>query len=378
VKYDSSKFQGFRLREAREARALSQVALADLLGVSNASVSQYESGDQFPSAEIMARICERLNLPAHFFVASRPKREDPALFWRALTAANKVTRESHQRRYNWFREVIAVIAEYVEFPRPNFPDFSVPTDPSQLRDEDIDDLATRARQHWGLGDGPISNVVWLVENQGALVVRGEMEDSQRDAYSDWDGRCYVFLGADKGSAVRSRFDLAHEIAHGILHKNVPERVRRQQSIHRLIESQADRFAGAFMLPESSFPSEVYTPSLQSLLHLKTRWRMSVGAMIMRLYQLGIIDDDRRRYLMIQMSRKGWRRREPLDDSLAPEDPRLLKRSLDLLLEHGRLFQEELLRRTHLWPTDIEKLLGLPPGYLAEPAAPFSLQLRRDY
>lgn len=372
---ESLKFQGSRLREAREARALSQVALADLLGVSNSSVSQYESGAQFPSAEIMARICERLNLPAHFFITTRPRREQPPLFWRALTAANKTTRESHERRYNWFRSVISAITEYVEFPKSNFPNFATPTDPNQISDENIEDFASQLRKFWGLGDGPISNVVWLIENQGGVVVRGEIGDSKGDAYSDWDGRFYMFLGADKESSVRSRFDAGHEIGHAILHKNVPEGVRRQQAIHRLLETQAHRFAGAFLLPASSFPTEIYTPSLQSLLHLKPRWRVSVGAMIMRVHQLGLIDDDRHRQLMIQMSRKGWNRKEPLDDTLEQEKPRLLQRSLDLLLERGVISQEELIRRTHLWPTDIEKLLGLPPGYLAEPIPPFSLQLR---
>jgi Zn-dependent peptidase ImmA (M78 family) len=144
---------------------------------------------------------------------------------------------------------------------------------------------------------------------------------------------------------------------------------------RLIEDQAHRFAGAFMLPSVSFPAEVYAASLDSLLHLKPRWRMSIGAMAARLRNLSMIGEDKYRQLRIGMSRKGWTNREPLDDELEPEEPRLLKRSIDLLLDQGMLSPESLERQTMIRAADIEKLFGLTPGYLDEPPPPLSFPLR---
>jgi len=262
---------------------------------------------------------------------------------------------------------------------PRIPNLNPPADPVMISNDDVENFAVQTRQFWNLGDGPISNVVWLAENNGCVVVRSDLDDEKLDAYSNWDAddswRCYIFLGTDKQSAVRSRYDVAHELGHAVMHRNTPDRVKRKSDLHRLMEQQANRFAGAFMMPATSFPSEVYSPTIQTLLHLKSRWQMSISSMICRLFDLESIDEDRKRLLFIQMSRNGWRRREPLDDSLEPEEPRLLKRTLDLLLDNGILYNEELVRRTHLSARVIEKVLGISEGYLDEPPATLSLPLR---
>src|SRR5690348_11501265 len=99
------KFHGSRLREAREARALSQVALAQLVGVSSPAISQYESEEHSPSPQVMSRICEVLNLPPQFFMAPAIRQSTSSLFWRSRAAATKRRRESHEWQYNWFRDV---------------------------------------------------------------------------------------------------------------------------------------------------------------------------------------------------------------------------------------------------------------------------------
>ena len=50
-------FVGERLKEAREARGLTGVALADLVGVKRASISQYELGDASPAIRCVAESC---------------------------------------------------------------------------------------------------------------------------------------------------------------------------------------------------------------------------------------------------------------------------------------------------------------------------------
>lgn len=379
MRLNTSSFQGSRLREAREARALSAVYLAGALGVSKSSVSQYEAGVQSPSAAVMAKMCDVLQLPSHFFTTPREPRRSPALFWRSQSAAVKQAKDSISARYRWFRDVVNTLMNYVEFPAPNMPDLKPPADPSAIRHEDIERYATETRRYWKLGDGPISNVVWLIENNGGIVVRNELGDERLDAFSDWerDGswRCFIVLGTDKQSAVRSRFDAAHELGHVVLHRNVPEATRNQPAMHKLIETQADRFASAFLLPSATYPAEVYAPSLQSLLHLKPRWRVSVGGQIMRLHERGMLSDERKRQLWIQMSRQGWHRKEPLDNELAPEEPRLLKRAVDMVLDQGVTRREELELLTHYRPADIEKLLGVSEGYLDDPAEPLTLNWR---
>ena len=83
-------FVGARLTEGREARALSQTALAELTGIKSQSISHYEQGRQSPSPEALELLCESLHLPEWFFL--RPVTHGPAstVFFRASAAPAKV------------------------------------------------------------------------------------------------------------------------------------------------------------------------------------------------------------------------------------------------------------------------------------------------
>ena len=63
-------FVGARLREGREARGLTAIALSEILGVSRQAVSQYENSQQTPRPEIMLKIEQVLGLPLGLLFAS--------------------------------------------------------------------------------------------------------------------------------------------------------------------------------------------------------------------------------------------------------------------------------------------------------------------
>ena len=61
-----------------------------------------------------------------------------------------------------------------------------------------------------------------------------------DGFSGWDvvsNTPYIILGDDKGSAVRSRFDVAHELGHLILHRNLSPKCIHNPVNNKLIESK---------------------------------------------------------------------------------------------------------------------------------------------
>ena len=79
-----------------------------------------------------------------------------------------------------------------------------------------------------------------------------------------------------------------------------------------------------------------------------------------------------------MNRKGWRSFEPLDDRLIPEQPRLLRRSFELLVNEGIKTPEQIISDLCLNPRDVESLACLNPGYLSgEPDQVAVPQLRKD-
>ena len=160
---------------------------------------------------------------------------------------------------------------------------------------------------------------------------------------------------------RYQADLAHEIGHLALHRHI--RRTTDNARHKLMEQQAHRFAGAFLLPAESFAAEIHVPpTLDDLLLLKRRWGVSAAAIIMRLKALDLLDEEGALVLFKRRSARWGAKAEPGDGDRQPEQPRLLRRTIDLLVQEKVMPMETIPRHLGLAAWDIEALAGLSSGY----------------
>lgn len=357
------EFNPRRLSEARQARDLQQIALAELVDRTPASMSNYERGKTTPPPEVVERIAEALRVPVGYFYLPDREAAEGLTFFRSMAASSKRARDRASRRLDWTGDIVRGVEDWIHLPDVEIP--SVGEDWRSLGVHQIEEAAASLRTSWGLGQGPISNVVWLLENHGIVMVRDEIGDRTLDAHGRWiDGRPIVFVSADKESAARSRFDAAHELAHLVLHRNVsPDDVRNSALLKR-IERQANRFAGAFLLPAESFADEVGVVSMDALVALKPRWRVSVAAMIQRARSLRLITEERATSLFKQRSARGWTRREPYDDQILPERPRLLARAIEMIVGERLAGPDDFVAAVGLSRSDVERLAGLADGFLS--------------
>ena len=83
------------------------------------------------------------------------------------------------------------------------------------------------------------------------------------------------------------------------------------------EKEANEFAAAFLMPETTFASDaVLEPqNLDYYKQIKRKWKVSIAAMLYRSCDLGIITQSQYQYMMRIMQNKGWRKSEPLDNTL---------------------------------------------------------------
>ena len=93
------------------------------------------------------------------------------------------------------------------------------------------------------------------------------------------------------------------------------------------------------------------------------------AMIMRAYSLKYITANQYSYLMKQMSIKGYRLVEPLDDSIEFKHPHALHQAIDLLMTKGEMSGDDIMNlfssNGFTISTDVvEELLNLKNGTLA--------------
>lgn len=364
-------FIGERLRQAREARGLTAISLSELLGISRQAVSLYEMGEVTPQPDILYKIADKLNLPISYFITPIDSINDKPIFFRSLSAATKTDRNRGNVRLEWLASfIMPYLRKVVAFPDVNIPP-DIRFNIMSSDHNDIEQIALNLRKYWGLGEGPISNVVLLLENNGIIIMRTNLDSVALDAFSTWnsvDNTPYIVLGTDKGSTTRSRFDAAHELGHLILHRSIDRTKVNNPQLFKLIEQQANNFASAFLVPSNSFADDYTTPTLDALLLLKERWRVSVAMLIKLITDLEFISDEHARRLWINYNRRGWKRGEPREEKIPIEKPVLLERACNLIIKERIKTSQDILTDIPLSQSDIEELMNLELGYL-KPSIP---------
>ncbi len=356
-----------RIREAREARGFQLETFAELLNVTKQAVARYESGLASPGGETMGKIIATTEQPPSFFVATRSRASGGITpFWRSLKRMELHHRKRIARRLEWAHDIVAYLEQFIDLPAVSLP--AIEFDPLT---DDIDQLelaADRLREHWGLGRGPLRDLSATMELHGIILVRETVSCLDMDAVSCWQsGRPYVLFSAEVESGPRSAYNLAHELAHVILHSNVEVTI---DNLNR-IERQADRFASAFLLPQETFSREVLGTSLNHFLFLKEKWGVSIAAMAYRCKDLNIINANQHSYIMKQMNVRKIRKQEPLDDRFQVRAPSILGESVKMLLDRGVQTTTDVEDALALNLADIESLCGLQPGHLDTRVVPFS-------
>ncbi len=355
-------FEIGRLSQVLAARRLSQAQLAALVGVSPATISKWRSGSQAPERDTLARLAGVVNVTPEWFTRAPSVKVSLPLF-RSNASAHVAARAMLEARVEWAQDVALALSEFVDYPVLNLPTRQF-TDPDEITPDEIELAASECRDLWRIGRSAIPDLALAIEGAGVILVREETGISQIEGLSAWSeelDRPLVLLSADKDNGYRSRFDLAHELGHLILHRHIPQPTERER--HKQMEQQAHRFAGAFLLPAETFANEVRTPvTLDDLLLLKRRWGVSVAAIVMRLRALKIVDEDGAQSLFKRRSARWGAKSEPGDGDRTPERPRLLRRTIDLLVEENVMPLDSIPRHIGLAAFDIEKLTGLPEGY----------------
>jgi Zn-dependent peptidase ImmA (M78 family)/transcriptional regulator with XRE-family HTH domain len=359
-------FVGDRLIEARKARGISATDLADMVGVTPQSISKYENGHQSPKLDVVFSMATVLKFPCDYFLRAIPNRDEQPIFWRARLSAPPLARDRAEVRLEWMKEVIDYLASYFDLPKLNVPRIEF-SEENFGNSDFVERSAQQIRDFWGVRPGPMPDAIELLETNGILVSRIHVRADKLDAFSQWSSRFempFVVLSRDKASACRQRFDVLHELVHIVCHVNISPRRLNDRKFYKAVEKQADQIASAMLMPVQDFTGELYAPSLDAFLTLKERWGASVGAMVMRCKHLDLIDDEYARRLWINYNRRGWRDGEPLDGKIAPEEPHLIRRSFELLIEANVQSAAQITKALPFPVSELEELADLPPGTLA--------------
>lgn len=354
-----SDFVGANLRLIRLFHSLSLTELGERVGVSKQFLSRVENGAESVAAPLEGSLAAELNVLPDFFYHhdAHPIADEQCHFRRQLTT-KVMLRQIARARGEMLKRLVGVLDEHVELPHYQVGE----ADPGSP--ETIERAAEKFRSLFGLGLGPLSNVTRIAENAGAVVMKVHGLATEIDAVSFATKRPLIALNSSGRSACRERFGIAHELGHFSLHIGV-------LTGDRLTETQANRFASAFLMPRSTFASECKLAirgtrlNWPGLSELKLRWGTSKAAIIFRGRQLGMFSDDQARAGYVGLNRHGEAVQESEDHLIANEAPEVITESLRVMKEHFGVPQSTVAREMHVQPCLLQDLLMPDPPARAD-------------
>jgi Zn-dependent peptidase ImmA (M78 family)/DNA-binding XRE family transcriptional regulator len=333
-------FNPRRLELARKRRGFTKVALAGPVGIPIRTLTEYESGRTEPNGVALQRLAETLDFPVHFFEGDDVEMPTPeSATFRARANLSARERDRALGGMALAKILMDYLGERFDLPEPEVPD---------LLGMQPQGAAATVRASWGLGERPIGDMMRLLESKGVRVF-SLVESSRRlDAFAVWsDSIPYIFLNVTK-SAERSRFDAAHELGHLVMHREGRPEGQRA-------EFEANRFAAAFLMPESqvmALGSGLAT--IETLRNAKKRFGVSVVALAHRMWELRLIKDWHYHMLCVQFSQLGYRTAEP--DPMPRERSQLLDKVFTMLREDG-VSKRDVAAAIDIHVRDLEELVS---------------------
>ncbi len=356
------KFNPNRLSIARKRRLLNKKGFADLVGITPHTAVRCEAGAYPPPEETVEKFAAALNFPKQFFYGLDLDLPDSELVsFRSQKAMTAAVRDAALAA----GAIGFLVSDWVE----NVFDLA-PINVPDLGEFEPDIAANTLRQFWGLGYEPISNMIHLLESKGVRVFSLAENSKTVNAFSLWRNEIpFVFLNTMKTSE-SSRFDAAHELAHLVLHQD-------GKTTGRQAEDQANAFASEFLMPATDMRSHRKNYySIDQMIQLKKRWKVSLSALNYRLHKLGFITDWTYRDFCIQIMSR-FKRSEP--EEMVREKSVVWQKVMKILWSK-KITQAEIAKQLHLPLSEVNTLVFgiLYAGQSEQPVVngPLSLVSRR--
>ena len=351
-------FNGAKLKVARIYRGKTVDQLAKEVNINKKDIIAFEENKYKPTPENTMKLSNNLQFPReYFFKNENIKVTVEGSHFNPQSTIPRNEEISYREKLIMTHKIYTFMQGYIKFPKLNLPG-------NLNRNDDIEEMATKTRRYWGLGDGAIGNMVSLLEVNGILLSginidrKGASPYTQKQSLNK-ESLYVIALGNDKKSATIRNYDLAYELAYIISNElNIPSK-----------KFNADEFACAFLLPKDAFLEDLSNPNeLDFYIEMKTKWLVPISIMIFRAYTLGAINYKKYNFLMNEMNKKGWLKKEPLDDNIKGVSPQALKTAVELLFENNIMSKNTLMDNLanfgiNMNPEDIEILIGLKEGTL---------------
>lgn len=276
-----------RLKSARLMNGLSMDSLCEKMNhiVSKQSISKYEKGIMMPDSTILIALSKALNVSVDFFF--RPYN---------VTVEDIEFRKKSKLKSSSLKgikeKVIDEIERYMEIENLLDMDNSFHIDYKDIIIKEKNDAITVAgklRNDWKLGEDAISNITFLLEENGIKVIHLDAE-TEFDGLSGFINKTVPVIIVNKNTtAERQRFTVLHELGHLLL--NFAQELQDKER-----ERLCNIFANEMLIPTSEFTRLIGISrkdiSLQELIPIQMQFGISIDALMYKAKEAGIITEQR--------------------------------------------------------------------------------------
>ena len=325
---------------AREYRGLTQKALAAAInGLSQSNLSKYEKGIESLSEENVARIMQYLDFPMNFLNLNINNNVENK-HYRKRASINAANRKQIDRTISMIAYCFDWMSDFVELPDYKLGGYDLEQGISPS------EVARQIRRQCKLGVLPIRNICTILEANGVFVYFWDCPYEEFDGVSlITDNGFHLIIVNKNHSNDRLRWTLAHELGHSLMHEDITLFINE----NRDKEGEANEFAAEFLLPESETKRAFVGLTVKKAYDFKSYWLTSMGAIVQRAKQLGVITNDKYKFLRVEFSRNRWNKNEPI--SVYLDEPTVFSKMYNLIV--GSLhYSSETMAKSMGIPKDI--------------------------
>jgi Zn-dependent peptidase ImmA (M78 family)/DNA-binding XRE family transcriptional regulator len=302
---------------AREARGLTQLELADQAGINRSNISRFEQEFTGFNDDVLEKLIKALRFPENFFLQDQ-EILPPALYRRRDQVPSKtltyIDANINIYRLNLHHLIDVMKIEAYKIPLLPISEYGSPAE-----------TAIKLRKLWKIQKGEINNLIELLEEQGIMTLAVDFDTDRVDSRSVLiDNQHPVIFYNNSLLGDRLRFTLAYELGHIVMHS-------RQTLIStEEVGHEANLFAAEFLMPSKDILADFKENiTLDLLMNLKRKWKVSMQALLYRASDLEMLSDNQKRYIIGQFNALKIRRREPVE--------------LDVPIERGNMIRNLITR-----------------------------------
>ncbi len=297
---------GRNIKKYRLLAGLSLRDMGDKLNVSHQTIKKYENEEMVPNSSRIIEIAKLFGIKtSDLFSAFNV----PTLQFKNFRKRSSMSKKKEEGLFMLISDEIAKYIEILELANEKYTfDIKKWTFDIEKIDE-VEEIAIKVRKILGISDiCALDNLTDKLEDNNFLILSIDY-DEKFDGFCEYvDGLAFIILSS-RGYE-RNRFTLAHELGHLIL--NFKKGLSDLEK-----EKYCDAFASALLMPKKAMKHEmdfngkegVRNVSINELLLIANEYKVSLNAVIMRLCNLGIIDENQKRNLFIFLTRMGIKNKQ---------------------------------------------------------------------